>query len=111
MFHDHLTIRIQIIRDDLFISGIRTLTECYGVSVFVAIAALAISRGFSRGSIRMDAGPQVIFSSNIFSDAGMVTTLWPFEEVALPALDFPSAPVQVPAGCRGNGAASVHVAV
>ena len=33
------------------------------------------------------------------------------EEVALPASDFPSAPVQAPAGCRGSGAASVQVAV
>ena len=41
----------------------------------------------------------------------MVTTHWPFEEVALLASDFPWAPVQSPAGYRSKGAASVHVAV
>ena len=46
-----------------------------------------------------DALPQFFFS-NIFSDVGMVTTLWPFEESALFAVaapDFPSAPPQIPA--------------
>ena len=41
----------------------------------------------------------------------MVTTLRPLEEVALFASDFPWAPVKSPAGYRGKGAASVHVAV